>query len=180
MHIDFLFTLLLNILSCLILIWSFYNEHKQFRIFKKSKKNVQVYNPSFLIPDKKFTLTVLLYVVIVTTLWILLIFGLTDIVYKHWFAYVFPIMLTTIFSGGKINYSIGEDGVYHAKTVIPWEDVVYYQLTETDPFHTKFSLDIHTKHQVFRGVVHADSKKKILVLLRNVPTSGNVDEIPTE
>jgi hypothetical protein len=170
LHIAFIFTLLLNLLSCLILIWSFYNEHKQFRIFKKSKNNVQVYNPSFLIADKKLTLTVFAYVVVVTTLWILLIFGISDIVYKHWFAYVFPIMLITIFSGGKINYSIGSDGVYHANTVIPWEEIVCYQLKETDPFHTKFTLDIHTKHQVLRGIVPADSKTKLLALLQNVPS----------
>jgi len=170
LHISLLFTLILNLLSCLILIWSFYNEHKQFRIFRKSKNNVQVYNQSFLIADKKLTFTVIAYVVMVTSLWILLIFGLTDIVHKHWFAYVFPIMLTTIFSGGKINYSVGSDGVYHANTVIPWEDIVCFQLKETDPFHTKFTLDVHTKDHVFRGVVHAESKKKLLVLLRNVPS----------
>lgn len=167
MNIDFLFALLLNISSCLILIWYFYDEHKQYRMIKNSKYMVPIYNHTLFITNKKFVIIVLVYVAVITILWLLFFFGQTDMINKHWFAYTPLMFLTTIISSNRINYAIGNDGVYLNNKLIPWENIVLYHLKESDRVDNRFLLEIKTNHQDLRGIIPADSKTRVLDLLQN-------------
>ena len=127
---------------------------------------IAIYDSSSITPNRKFLVVVLTYVGVITILWLLLAFGISQIIYMHWFAYVYPTVLIVITNHNRTIMLIGTSGITINKTNIPWENIIHYELKECNDISNKSILEIQTKDQVIRGVLPSAAHTTLLLLLK--------------
>ncbi|WP_141500612.1 hypothetical protein [Paenibacillus luteus] len=159
--------LIINLICSGILAWFLFNEYSQYRMLKKAKNNIQIYSASILSHNKIIVATIFVYAAAMTLLWTLFLLGYNNWIQQHWYAYMYLFFLMTIVKKDKMVFSVASEGVHYNDMLIPWEAVVKHSLKES-PVRAgdKLELEIVTKNQVLRGVVHSDSQAQLLQWLK--------------
>lgn len=159
--------LIINLICSGILVWFLYNEFVQYRLIKKAKNNIQIYSATILSHNKIIVATIFVYAAAMTLFWALFLLGYNNWIHQHWYAYMYLFFLITIVKKDKMVFSVGSEGVHYNDMLIPWEAVVKHSM-KASPVRTgdQLELEIVTKNQVLRGVVHGESQARLLQWLR--------------
>lgn len=167
MTIESIFIMLLNIVYCVIVPWFLYYAYKDAMLKKAGKDQILVFNTSRFIPYKWLLALTSLYVTAVTLLWGLFIFGVSDLIEEHWFAYVYALVIAVAFNHDRVSMLIGNGGITADNTLIPLEQVSRYEFKELNTVTNRWTLEIHTGNKMLRGIIPIESRPALESLLNN-------------
>ncbi len=167
MTIESIFIMLLNIAYCVIIPWFLYYAYKDYKLKKAGEDQIYVYSASKYIPHKWLLTVTTLYVTAVTLLLGLLIFGVSDLIKGHWFAYVYALVIAVAFNHDRVSMLIGNRGITADNTLIPLEQVSCYEFKDLNTVTNRWTLEIHTGDKILRGIVPSESRPALESLLDN-------------
>lgn len=153
--------MVLNLSYCIIIPWFLYYAYRQNKVKRAAAGQICVYDPAKLIPNKPLLLVSLLYAGTVTVLWLLFMFGISNLIIDHWFSYVYLLVLPAIMNHDRVLMFIGPYGASVGGKLIPWNHITHYELKESSAVTNRWVLELQTPEKTIRGLVPADSQLDI-------------------
>ncbi|MNW64044.1 hypothetical protein D3C74_422890 [compost metagenome] len=102
-----------------------------------------------------------------TLLWGLLIFGVSDLIKGHWFAYVYAPVIAVAINHDRVSMLISNRGITADNTLIPLEQVSRYEFKDLNTVTNRWTLEIRTGNKMLRGIVPSESRPALESLLNN-------------
>ncbi|UQZ34972.1 hypothetical protein C2I18_16455 [Paenibacillus sp. PK3_47] len=149
--------LILNAAYCLIMPCFLFHAYKQYKFKKAGKNQIQVYDPALFIPHSGLLVTAFLYLITVTVLWMLYIFGVSDLLISHWFYYVYLAALPAVINHDRVLMHIGKQGIVLNKELIPWDEITRCEFKGLNPATNRWKLEIQAGDRGLCGIISSGS-----------------------
>ncbi|WP_151733478.1 hypothetical protein [Paenibacillus tengchongensis] len=162
---EYVFIMLLNIAFCAIMPWFLIYSYAQYKLKKKGRDPVYVYDQARMIPHIGLLVFIALYVAAVTVLWVLYILGLNDWITGHWFSYVYPLVLPIAVNHNRVVLIIDHRGIITESTTIAMEEITGYELKDWGAAGGRQSLEIQAGERMMRGWIRPESAPAVITLL---------------